>query len=52
MAAGITPGEAGIRLEPVQQVVDWARENHIRGQLGITAVNYQQYIQQQQREEQ
>jgi hypothetical protein len=33
MAAGITPSESGMMLEPVDLVVDWARENFIRGKF-------------------
>ncbi len=31
MAAGITPIESGIRMEPVDLVVAWVKKNYYRG---------------------
>lgn len=44
MAAGITPGEAGIILEPVQLVVDWALDSKHRELLDTEPETYEAYI--------
>ena len=43
MAAGITPSEAGIRLEPIEMVLDWARHNHIRQRFAEPEVEYEEF---------
>jgi hypothetical protein len=48
MAASITPGEAGMKLEPVEKVVEWAARNHLRESIGLTAINYQKHTSRQQ----
>jgi hypothetical protein len=43
MAAGQTPRAAGLELEPVNIVVEWARENHIRQKLDETQIEYAEF---------
>lgn len=44
MAAGVTPAQAGVEMQPVQQVVDWAKEMSIRDYLGEPMERYEEYI--------
>jgi hypothetical protein len=40
MAAGITPRLAGVILEPVETVAEWAKENYIRQESSLPPIDY------------
>ncbi len=43
MAAGITPAESGIELEPVQMVVEWSKQNYDRQRFDEPGLGYREF---------
>lgn len=43
MAAGLTPAESGLELEPVQLVVEWSRQNYERQRLDEQVLEYREF---------
>lgn len=43
MAAGQTSGDSGLVLEPVEIVVDWARQNSIRRRSEEAQIEYVEF---------